>query len=605
MRLKTHKIRIKGDIKEVKSKSKKILSILMCLCLIISTLTVSMVSVGADELTSGDFEYEVLDDGTVEIVDYTGSATTLEIPAEIDGKAVTSIGGFAFYNCTSLTSITIPDSVTSIGDEAFEGCESLTSVTIGNSVTSIGEGAFYHCTSLTSVTIPDSVTSIGDYAFSDCTSLTSINVDENNENYCDINGILFNKDKTELIQYPIGKTDISYTIPDSVTSIGWDAFYGCESLTSITIPNSVTSIGGSAFSWCTSLTSITIGNSVTSIGSYAFYNCESLTSVTIGNSVTSIGGFAFYNCASLTSATIGNSVTSIGRNAFDYCISLTSINVDENNENYCDINGILFNKDKTELIQYPIGKTDISYTIPDSVTSIGWDAFYNCESLTSITIPDSVTSIGSYAFKDCTSLTSVTIPDSVTSIGGYAFGYIWDDDFEEYVVKDGFTIKGYPNSEAERYASDNDITFISLDDENPTTPTEPTTPTQSTTKPTVTTSNQTPIGPSKPASTAVTTTTAKTTTKAVAISFKAPKVKAKASKGKISLTLKKVKGTAGYQVRYKVNGKWKVKTFKIKKNATKVIKKLKKGTYKVQIRLINNSKKALSNWSKAKTVKVK
>ena len=294
----------------------------------------------------------------------------------------TSIGNQAFYDCTGLTSVTIPDSVTSIGWAAFEYCSSLTSVTIGNSVTSIGDSAFYACRGLTSITIPDSVTSIGKFAFWGCKDLTSI------------------------------------TIPDSVTSIGNSAFDGCTGLTSITIPDSVTSIGNSAFDGCTGLTSVTIPDSVTSIGSRAFFNCTGLTSVTIPNSVTIIGDSAFYNCTGLTSITVadgntkyhssGNclietasktlilgcntsvipsdgSVTNIGNSAFYGCRGLTSV------------------------------------TIPDSVTSIGGNAFYGCKGLTSVTIPDSVTSIGGNAFYGCKGLTSVTIPDSVTSIGARAF----------------------------------------------------------------------------------------------------------------------------------------------------------------------------------------
>ena len=340
--------------------------------------------------------------------------TRLTIPG-----SVTSIDKDAFCFCSSLTSVTIPDSVTSIGDSAFYGCESLTSVTIPDSVTSIGSCAFYGCASLTSVTIPDSVTSIGGSAFYNCKSLTSV------------------------------------TIPGSVTSIGWSAFYGCASLTSVTIPDSVTSIGGSAFYGCTSLTSVTIPDSVTSIGDYAFYGCESLTSVAIPGSVTSIGWSAFYGCASLTSVTIPDSVTSIGNCAFASCTSLTGIWVAEGNSHYAnDASGVLFNKDKTTLVQCP--GAFAAYTIPNSVTSIGEYAFSHCTSLTSVTIPDSVTSIGSGAFSNCAALTGIwvtegnshyssdasgvlfskdkttlvqcpgtlaacTIPDSVTSIVGYAF----------------------------------------------------------------------------------------------------------------------------------------------------------------------------------------
>ena len=299
--------------------------------------------------------------------------------------SVTSIGKYAFRGCSSLTSMTIPNSVTNIEYSAFYDCSSLTSVTIPNSVTSIGYEAFYSCSSLTSVTIPNSVTSIEYWAFAGCSKLSSINVDTNNPNYCSMDGVLFDKDKTTLIQYPIGNTRSEYIIPNSVTIIGEYAFDGCSSLTSITIPNSVTSIGEYAFQGCSSLTSVTIPNSVTRIRTFVFSNCRSLTSVTIPNSVTIIGSSAFYNCSSLTSVTIPNSVTSIGKCAFYYCSSLTSV------------------------------------TIPNSVTSIGVSAFYNCSSLTSVTIGESVTSIGDAAFYNCSSLTSVTIPESVTSIGDEAF----------------------------------------------------------------------------------------------------------------------------------------------------------------------------------------
>ena len=311
---------------------------------------------------------------------YCKSLTSVTIP-----NSVTSIGGQTFMGCSSLTSVTIPNSVTSIGGCAFMDCSSLTSVTIPNSVTSIGEYAFYNCSSLTSVTIPNSVTSIGEYAFYNCTSLTSV------------------------------------AIPDSVTSIGDDAFSNCKSLTSVTIPDSVTSIGEYAFYNCTSLTSVTIPDSVTSIGDDAFSNCKSLTSVTIPDSVTSIGKWAFSECKSLTSVTIPDSVTSIGDAAFASCTSLTGIWVAEGNSHYAnDASGVLFNKDKTTLVQCP-GAFSGSYAIPNSVTSIVGYAFDGCASLTSVTIPDGVTSIGRYAFHDCRSLTSVTIPDSVTSIGVWAF----------------------------------------------------------------------------------------------------------------------------------------------------------------------------------------
>ena len=284
------------------------------------------------------------------------------------------------------------------------------SITIGNSVTRIGNYAFDNCTSLTSITIPDSVTSIGFMAFSGCTSLISITVDSANTAYSsDKFGVLFNKNKTELIQYPIGNARTDYTIPDSVISIGNRAFQDCVRLTSITIPDSVTSIWHRAFNNCTILSSITIPDSVIGIDSCAFEGCTGLTSVTIGNSVTSIGWGAFKNCASLTSIIIPDSVTSIGGSAFECCYSLTSVTIPDSVVTIIGTN--------TFYDCYSL----TSVTIGNSVTSIGDNVFYNCNSLTNITIPDSVTSIGDNAFKNCTSLTSMTIPDSVTGIGEDAF----------------------------------------------------------------------------------------------------------------------------------------------------------------------------------------
>ena len=334
---------------------------------------------------------------------YCTSLTGVTIPG-----SVTSIGDSAFSGCSSLTSVTIPNSVTSIGGAAFNGCSSLTSVTIPDSVTSIGEFAFYNCSSLTSVTIPNSVTSIGEYAFYNCSSLTSVTIPNS---------------VTSIGEYAFYNCSslTSVTIPDGVTSIGRYAFHDCRSLTSVTIPDSVTSIGEYAFYNCRSLTSVTIPDSVTSIGDDAFSNCTSLTSVTIPDSVTSIGKWAFSECKSLTSVTIPGSVTSIGDAAFASCTSLTGIWVAEGSSHYAsDASGVLFNKDKTTLVQCP-GAFSGSYAIPNSVTSIVGYSFDGCASLTSVTIPDGVTSIGRYAFYDCRSLTSVTIPDSVTSIGVWAF----------------------------------------------------------------------------------------------------------------------------------------------------------------------------------------
>ena len=240
--------------------------------------------------------------------------------------SITSIGNSAFYDCSSLTSVTIPDSVTSIGEWAFYGCSSLTSVTIPHGVTSIGGATFWGCSSLTSVTIGNGITSIND-SFSGCVSLKNFTVSESNSAYSSKDGVLFNKNKTKLVAYPAGKTNTSYTIPNSVSEIKEWAFSDCSDLTNVTIPNSVSKISYGTFWGCSSLTSVTIPTSVKSIDGYAFEYCSSLTSVTIPNSVTSIGEWAFSDCSSLTSITIPNSVSKISYGTFECCENLKSVTI--------------------------------------------------------------------------------------------------------------------------------------------------------------------------------------------------------------------------------------------------------------------------------------
>ena len=307
--------------------------------------------------TSGDFEYSV-DSGNVRITRYIGSGGPVDIPATIDGKPVTSIGEFAFQQCSGITSINIPNSVTSIQQGAFSNCSGLSSITIPSSVTSIENTAFWGCSGLTSINIPSSVTSIGVNVFYGCSGLTDITVDSSNPSFCSESGVLFNKDKTTLIYYPLGKTDSSYTIPDGVTVIEQYAFYCNSKLTSVTIPSSVTSIGESAFQHCTRLTSITIPNGVISIGNFAFGSCTGLKSITIPSSVTSIGESAFQFCSKLTIIYIPNGI-SIGLDAIPSTAGRITYTVDSsNNVTITDIR--LYSGNRVDIPATIDGKTVIA-----------------------------------------------------------------------------------------------------------------------------------------------------------------------------------------------------------------------------------------------------
>jgi len=350
----------------------------------------------------------------------------LEVRAQVayttNGTAIsiTGTGAIAdgeFESDQTITSVTIGTNVTSIGNSAFEYCDGLTNVTIGNAVANIGNYAFESCVRLKRVTIPNSVTNIGNGAFV-CYNLTNIAVDAVNPYYSSTNGVLFDKAQITLIQYPAGLTNSSYVIPNSVTNIGNSAFEYCASLNSVVIPNSVTNIGYSVFLDCTSLKSVAIPNSVISIGVEAFQGCTSLTNVMIGNSVTGIENGAFIGCTSLMNVIVPSSVTFIGGLVFSS--SLTNIAVDAANPVYSSVNGVLFNKAQTAVIEFPPGLGG-SYTIPNSVTGIGVGAFYGCSKLSSVIIPNGVISIGYEVCIGCTSLTNVAIGNGVTSIGVLAF----------------------------------------------------------------------------------------------------------------------------------------------------------------------------------------
>ena len=381
-----------------------------------------------------------------------------EISSISIASGITNIGAYAFNDCSALTSVTIPIGVTSIGDYAFCWCNKIESITIPDGVIRIGDNAFDHCIALTNLVIPKGVESIGNYAFDHCSGLTSIVIPEGVKSIGDyaFNGCYYEeKDDKDNIIFRSGLTNI--TLPDSLTSIGQYAFYNtvcynewdedCDKKREENIPYDSLYIGNHlikaywkisgdytvragtktiadhAFDSQDTLTDITIPDSVTHIGDCAFIGCGELTNIPIPDSVVSIGDSAFSGCSTLTGISIPKSVANIGENAFESCVNLTEINVAADNTAYCSEDGVLYDKEKTEIIRFPNNnkKYTTAFTIPTGVTSICNYAFDTCKNLTSIDIPDGVTNIGDYAFYYCTNLRSIVIPDGVPSIGSHAF----------------------------------------------------------------------------------------------------------------------------------------------------------------------------------------
>lgn len=478
--------------------------------------------------------------------------TSITIPSYI-----TSIGDGAFGACLNLESVTLPDSVTNIGESAFSSCTNLKNVEIPDSITNIGNFAFSNCTNLENITIPDNAINISPYAFSYSTNLKSIEIPDSVTSIgCfafehtawydnQPNGMVYAGktayhykgvvpentsitilDGTKSIcdyafyGYEINPAYTNLTsvvIPDSVTSIGEQAFRGCTGLKNINLSENLTNIGKGAFSGCINLEGIEIPDSVTSIGDSAFYDCRSITSLTIPNGITNINKSAFSHCYSLTEVVIPDSVTSIDEAAFYFCTGLKSVTIPKSVTSICDFKSgewdyvlgafgmctavtiygcpntaaetyalnnsvpfapldgsvpkefgyILLDDGTAEIVGYIGSKTTVN--IPAEidgykVTSIRNGMFYGYTNLESVTLPDGLKNIGDGAFYDCTSLKSITIPASVTNIGYNTLGYYTGImDFGDWgtALVDGFTIYGNYYTEAERYALENRITFIS------------------------------------------------------------------------------------------------------------------------------------------------
>lgn len=368
---------------------------------------------------NSNFKYSI-SNGEVTITDYLGAEAEIVIPSTIEGYPVVHIGDSAFSYLDSLVSITIPNTVKTIGEDAFNNCNKLVTVNLPEGLQVICGDAFYSCDALSQITIPSTVTKIGNAAFAACSKLTDILVVANSTAFSSVDGVLFNNSQTELICYPIGKGVTSYTIPssverigntafynlklreitvpDGVKEIGDEAFYSCQ-LSKVIIPNSVVKIGEDAFAYSTSIKELVLGNGLKRIENGAFRGCYYIPEIILPEGLLYIGDNAFNNCNSTsypkTPSTINipQSVEHIGYAAFSDSDNLLSISVDINNQHYCSIDGVLYNKEKTVLMCYPNGKEDAVIIIPNGVQILGEEAFSESPYLRIMIIPDSLVAI--------------------------------------------------------------------------------------------------------------------------------------------------------------------------------------------------------------------
>ena len=527
---------------------------LMFIWMLAVPLVMFAAGVKAEAATSGEWEYEKKDDSSVIVQKYLGSNSEISVPETLDGMTVVGIGDEAFSDQDTLKKINLPDTITEIGWYAFSELDNLKELVIPKGVTTIQEGLFYKSTGIEKIVLPETIETIEGDAFSECSNLKEVN------------------------------------LPSNIETIGSSVFSDCYSLKSIQLPETMTKIPYGMFARCSSLENINIPDSVTVIDSFAFYKCSSLPEITLPDGLTIIDSGAFSGCSSLVTIEIPVKVNTIGGETGDYssvfseCFSLESIEVEDNNNYFSDIDGVLFNKDKTELFLYPAGKNGETYGIPEGVKEVYSSAFADCSNLvtltmsasvqkistgmisgskkleeiiveennevyasvdgilydkekktllrcpegkmeihsfpaevgqigarafsntsikdvvlpkgiisisnqafqdselSSITLPEGLTEIGDRAFLACKNLNQITIPKSVTQIGFCAIGYMtYSIDANNAEKNPNIIIHGYSGSATERYTKEYGFAFVSLDKpaddgkqpENPYTPTKP------------------------------------------------------------------------------------------------------------------------------------
>lgn len=375
-----------------------------------------------------DYSYTLLNGGAVVIDCRFKESPTVKIPQTIDGHTVVGIGSKALRNSRGIEEIILPDTVTFLEEYAFAGLTDLKKIHLSSSLENIPSFAFDQCTNLSRLDIPSKVNDISSYAFHTC-NIENITVSPYNEYYTAINGVLFAADKTTLIYCPQEKTG-EYTIPNTVKTIGDNAFY-CSKLTAINIPNSVTTIGNSAF-YCSEIKSFYLPDSITYIGDDAFKSNTDMESIAIPKSINELYSDTFDNCRSLKEITILSDEFTFDFSTLEGT-KLQKINVPDTHKKYSSVDGVLFNKSKTTLVYFPQGRTE-AYIVPDGVTTIDTNAFYNSK-IQNVTLPDTLVRINNSAFfNSC--ITNITLPKSVTWIGDMAFleCYIESVDIHENIT---------------------------------------------------------------------------------------------------------------------------------------------------------------------------
>ncbi|MBQ5980949.1 MAG: leucine-rich repeat protein [Prevotella sp.] len=344
-----------------------------------------------------------------------------------------NVGMYFFENCKQMVSIKLPSSAVKIERHAFSGCKSLKKLDIPISCVEVESMALINCDNLEEVNFSDAVQNFPGLAVYLCKNLMKINVSEGNQYYKSVDGVLFSKDGKILVRYPMGKSDISYTIPNGVVTIGKEAFDNAK-IASVTIPNTVTTIESSAFESCKDIQSLIIPNSVTTIGESAFSGCNQLDNVTMSSEVSHIKSFTFGNCENLRKFYIGAKVSSIDKLAFYNCQSLQEFEVDENSNFFTAQTGILYTKDMQELVKCPMAMYSAEYIVPNGVKVIRAEAFATCTNIKRFYLPETLTTIGECAFENC-EMASIRIPQTVTEIGEFAFNNC--NNLESLVLPEG------------------------------------------------------------------------------------------------------------------------------------------------------------------------